>query len=107
MGMTITMPDAAWKAWERRVASIFGGRRRGPDTRSPEGGRCDVTHEFWAPEVKLLGRPGYADLLSAALQAERNAGPTQCAVAVVKKKHSHDADALVVFRLENFREWFV
>ena len=101
------MPDAAWKAWERRVASVFGGHRRGPDTRSSDGGRCDVVHEFWAPEVKLLGRPGYADLLSAAQQAERNAGPHQCPVAVVKKKRAEDLDGLVVFRLETFREWFV
>ena len=60
-----------------------------------------------APEVKLLGRPGYADLLSAAQQAERHAGPHQCPVAVVKKKRAEDLDGLVVFRLETFWEWFV
>ena len=101
------MSDAAWKAWESRVARIFGGRRRGPDTRGPDGGRSDVVHRFWSPEVKLLGRPGYADLLAACHQAEANRGPHQCPVAVVKRKRARDSDALVVLRLETFRDWFV
>ena len=101
------MPDRAWKQWERRVAAIFGGRRRGPDTRGPDGGRSDVVHPFWAVEAKLLGRPGYADLLAACVQAEANRGPHQCPVAVVKRKRARDHDALVVLRLETSRDWFV
>ncbi len=66
-----------------------------------------MIHEFWSLEAKLLSRPSFSDLLGAAKQAEANAGPYQCAIAVVKKKRAHDADALVVFRLDNFREWFV
>ena len=101
------MPDAGWKSWERRVARIFGGRRRGPDTRGPDGGQSDIVHDFWSVECKLLGRPNYSDLLGACRQSERNAGQNQCAVAVVKKKRGRDGDALVIFRLEAFREWFV
>ncbi len=62
------MPDAAWKAFERRVARLFGGKRRGPDVGGSEGGRSDVIAPGWSIEVKLLGRPGYADLLGAARQ---------------------------------------
>ncbi len=64
------MADAAWKAFERRVATIFGGRRRGADFRGPDGGKSDVIAEGWSIECKLLGRPCYPDLLAAARQAE-------------------------------------
>lgn len=102
-----TMPDAAWKAWERRVAAFFGGRRRGAYTGSRrDGGKSDVIARGFSIEAKLLGRPGYADLLDAARQAERAADPTELPVAVVKRKRAEDADALVVLRLETFLAWF-
>lgn len=101
------MADAAWKAWERRVAAIFGGRRRGADFRGTHGGKNDVIAEGWSIECKLLGRPSYADLLAAARQAELAAKPGEIPVAVVKKKRAEDSDALVVLRLKTFRAWFV
>jgi hypothetical protein len=97
------VPDKAWKAWERRVAKLFGGIRRGADTRGEDGGKTDVIHDHWAIEVKLLGSPGYADLLAACKQAEENAKEGQEPVAVVKRKNKQDVDALVVQRLETFR----
>ncbi len=99
------MPDAAWKQFERRVAALFGGKRRG----AAGDGSSDVVHAFWAPECKLLGRPSFSDLLAAAEQAETNAQPHHCPIAVVKRKlrGSPDTEALVVFRLETFLEWFV
>jgi hypothetical protein len=60
----------------------------------------------WSIEVKLLGRPGYADLLEAVRQAERAAQPAELPIAVVKRKRADDADALVVLRLETFLAWF-
>lgn len=101
------MGDAAWKAFERRVARIFGGVRRGCDVRGPDGGKSDVIAPGWAIECKLLSRPGYADLLAAASQAEAAAKPDEIPVAIVKKKRADDVDALVVLRLETFCEWFV
>ena len=86
---------------------IFGGRRRGPDFRGPNGGKSDVIAPGWSIEVKLLGRPGYADLLQAARQAELAAKPDEIPVAIVKKKRADDADALVCMRLSIFREWFI
>ena len=100
------MPDAGWKAFERRVAALFGGRRRGAYTGGREGGRSDVIALGFSIECKLLGRPSYADLLEAARQAERAAGPTELALAIVKRKRAEDADSLVVMRLETFLGWF-
>lgn len=102
------MSDASWKAFERRIAKLFpGGRRRGADTRGENAGKSDVICDAWAPECKLLGRPSFADLLSAARQAEANAKPLQTPVAVVKRKRDRDMDALVVMRLETFADWFL
>jgi len=100
------MSDASWKAWERRVAALFGGSRRGAYTGGRDGGRSDVLAPGWSIECKLLSRPGYADLLEAARQAERAAAPTELPVAIVKRKRAEDADALVVLRLETFLAWF-
>jgi len=100
------MPDRSWKALERRVATLFGGRRRGAYTGSRAGGRSDVIARGFSIECKLLVRPGYADCLEAARQAERAASPTELAIAVVKRKRAEDRDALVVMRLETFLAWF-
>ena len=99
------MGDKSWKAWERRIARVFGGQRRGPDVRGEHGGKTDVIHDHYAIEVKLLSRSNYGDVMEACLQAERNAEPNQEPVAVVKRKYAEDKDALVVMRLETFREW--
>lgn len=102
------MPDTSWKALERRLARLFpSGRRRGPDYRGPHAGKSDIICDGWAPEVKLLGRPSFGQLLAAARQAEANAEPLKIPVALVKRKRDRDRDTLVVFRLETFREWFL
>jgi hypothetical protein len=97
-------PDAAWKALERRVAKLFGGRRRGPDT---TGGKTDIVCQGWAVECKLLSRPSFSDLLAACRQAERNAEPRQIPVAVVKKKHAPDSEILFCMRLSVAAPWFL
>lgn len=99
------MGDKSWKAFERRIAKIFGGQRRGAETRGERGGKTDVIHEHYAIECKLLGAPGYQAMLDACRQAEANADPGQEPVAIVKRKNKLDADALVVMRLETFRDW--
>ena len=99
------MPDAAWKAFERRIAKLFpGGRRRGPDV---TGGKSDVVCDGWAPECKLLSRPSLSDLLDACRQAEHNARDLQTPVAIIKRKNARDSDTLVCMRLEVFAEWFL
>ena len=103
------MTDHAWKQWERTVASIFGGKRRGAYTGSGRSsGKPDIIKPGWSIECKLLSRPGFADLLDAALQAETNAEqPGDIPVAVVKRKGDHLPSALVVMRLETFQQFFV
>lgn len=99
------MSDKAWKAWERVVAAVFGGVRRGADTRGENAGKTDVIHDHFAVECKLLGAPGWAAMLAAAKQAEANAEPGQEPVAVIKRKNARNDDALVIQRLATFREW--
>jgi hypothetical protein len=110
MGTEDNMGDKAWKAWERTVAAVFGGKRRGAYTGSGgnNSGKTDIIVPGWAIECKLLGRPGFQDLLDASRQAESNREcATDIPVAVVKRKGDPVGDALVVMRLEEFREWFI
>ena len=93
------MPDASWKAYERRIALAIGGQRRGAETRGDRGGKSDVIHPTLAPECKLLGRPSYSAILAACKQAEANAEPGQTPVAFVKRKNLADTETLVVMRL--------
>ncbi len=59
------MSDRAWKAWERTVARIFGGQRRGADTRGPEGGKIDVIHSVTGHlNPALCGAAEAGDLVS-------------------------------------------
>ncbi len=103
------MADKAWKAFERAIAAVFGGVRRGADFRRREGGgKSDVIHDNWSIECKLSARPTYSLIYGACLQAERQAEHEfQCPVAVVKKTRVPMRNALVVMRLETFREWFI
>ena len=101
------MGDAAWKAFERRVAKDFGGKRRGPDTGGARGGKTDIIHPLFAVECKLLSRIGGADVLNAAIQAETNAEDSQLPIAVLKKKRASMNDAVVAMRYQTFIEWFV
>ena len=98
----------AWKAWESRVARLFGGRRRGAQTSREGRGLSDVIEaKGWAIECALLARPTFSQLLEKARQAERAAKPDEMPIAIIKKKHQLDRDALVVMRLETFCDWHV
>jgi len=108
------MPDRSWKAFERRLASWFPGAcRRGAYTRgaytgSRSNGKSDLICPGWSVEAKLLSRPCFQDLLDAAHQAEQNREqPGDIPVACVKRKGDRDTDALVVMRLETFKEFFI
>lgn len=101
------MSDTAWKAFERRIAQIFGGKRRGAYTGDGRQGKTDIICPGWSVECKLLSRPGYQNLVDAAWQAEANREQVNdIPVAVVKRKGDLDANALVVMRLEMFKEFF-
>ena len=104
--------DKSWKAWERRVAKLFGCKRRGADFRGENGGKDDLTHDYWAVECKLLSRPTFGQMLEAAKQAEAagavvevEEGFSRHPIAIVKRKFDEDADALVIQRLGTFKAW--
>lgn len=102
------MTDKAWKAWERRIAAIFGGTRRGAYTGNGRQGKTDIICPGWAVECKLYSRPTWSVIQDAARQAESNAETNlDIPVGVVKQKGALDRDALVVMRLEKFIEFFV
>lgn len=103
------MTDKAWKAWERTVAAIFGGKRRGAYTGANGQGKSDIVDvPGWSVECKLYSNPTFDTLLAAAKQAEKNCeDPSDIPVAVVKRKGGRTENALVVMRMETFREFFV
>lgn len=101
------MTDKSWKAFERRMCRIFKGERRGADYKSKRGGKNDCLADGWSIECKLLGRPTYQQMFDACKQAE-NAKESEMdiPIAIVKKKYAEDKDALVIMRLETFKEFF-
>src|SRR3990167_8199558 len=100
------MPDKSWKAWERRLAKMFGGRRRGPVLGIPFTN--DIVVDGWSIEAKLLGRPSFGEMLSAARQAEAARDEaSDIPVAIIKRKGDLVENALVVMRLPVFMENFV
>lgn len=97
----------SWKGFERRIAKLFNGQRRGAYTGNGRQGKTDIIATGWAIECKLYGRPNYSTLLEAAHQAERNAEKaTDIPIAIAKRKNDHDRNALVVMRLETFLDHF-
>jgi hypothetical protein len=103
------MPDKSWKAYERRIAKVFpGATRRGAHTGDGRNGKSDLILDGYSVECKLLSRPSFSTMLEAANQAERNAeSPGDIPLAIVKRKGDLDINALVVMRLETFKEFFV
>ena len=103
------MADKSWKAWERRVAKLFGGQRRGADYGDSRGGKNDIIVAGFSIEVKLLKRPTYQQMFDACVQAESSAeNIIDIPIAIVKKNKQglKDKDALVVMRLETFLGFF-
>lgn len=102
------MADKAWKAYERRIAARFGGKRRGAYTGANGAGKTDVIAPGWAIECKLLARPSYQQLLDACRQAEANReSALDIPVGVIKRKGDLTDDSLVVMRLAEFEQYFI
>lgn len=102
------MTDKAWKAFERRIAAVFGGQRRGAHTSDGVHGKSDIIKSGWSIECKLYSNPDFDTLLQAARQAERNAETSlDIPVAIVKRLRGRDENTLVVMRLDVFRDHFV
>lgn len=98
--------DSSWKKFERRIAALLGGERRGPSTSDGDGGKTDIIHEAWGVECKLLSRANHASILEACRQAERNSSDHQTPISIVKRKFDRDSDALVSMRLATWLSWY-
>ncbi len=103
------MPDKAWKQFERRIAPLFGGVRRGPVYRKEGGGGTNDIKGLegkWSIECKKYRRPGFQTIVDAVKQAEAAAGPGEIPIAILGRHREKDKDATVAMRLETFLEWF-
>lgn len=92
------MPDKTWKAAERHIAAMLGGKRAGPlGKRGP-----DVIGDIrWAPEVKERKRlPDW--LLDAMLQAELNSPKGKTPIVVLHELGQKYEEAVVCIRLHDF-----
>lgn len=96
------------------MAAAFGMARRAADFRNrfARGGNDDAVElpgkpmSMWSPEFALRRNLSYATILGKCQQAEANAKHGKCPVVIVKPPRAEDRNALVVFRLEVFRERF-
>jgi len=93
-----------WKATERKIAAVLGGRRI-PVTGRARGDAPDVAHPWLAIEVKHWAQLP-ARVTAAMRQAEAAAHPGQLPIAVIHGAGERIQRALVVMRLGEFVEWF-
>ena len=98
------MTDKSWKAVERRLCKIFGGKRRGADYADARGGKNDcVDTPGWSIEIKHMLRPQFKLIEEDVQKAEqRKEHPDDIPIAIMKRKRTPDKDALVCIRLEVF-----
>jgi hypothetical protein len=97
------MPEQPWKATERRVAELLGGRRRPINGRGLE---ADIEHSMFAVEVKRL-TAHFQWLDKAFAQAEQAAtiGPRKIPMVVLHYSGTQaGASAYVVLRMPGFQE---
>ena len=90
----------AWKACERKVAALLGGRRI-PVSGRGCGDNPDIHHELFSIEVKSRKKPpAWRD--NAMRQAEVSVKGKRLPVVVLHQDWAPYAESLVVLRLEDF-----
>ncbi len=99
------MTDRAWKACERRVAELLGGRRV-PVTGRQRGDAPDVSHPWLSIECKhRRALPAWiADALDQAAAASD--GGERLPVAILHEAGQRHGRDVVLIRLADFRDWF-
>jgi hypothetical protein len=98
------MSDSRWKATERKIAGLLGGRRV-PVSGRGRGDAPDIAHPWLAIEVKDRATlPLW--LLDALDQAEASATAEQLPVAVLHRAGDRHDQAVIVLRLADFVDWF-
>lgn len=93
-----------WKAVERSIASLIGGKRV-PVSGRQRGESPDIAHNWLSIEVKHRRKlPKWIhDALDQAIKSVRG---NQLPVAILHQKGQRFNDAFVVVRLSDFRDWF-
>jgi hypothetical protein len=99
---------SAWKAWERYVAEILGGVRRGPlvSVQGEEGrGHNDIAglEGRYSVECKHGASIGYALILEACDQAFLSSEDDEIPIAAIHKKGTPFGDAIFCIRLKDWQ----
>ena len=89
-----------WKACERKVAALLGGRRI-PVSGRGRGDNPDIHHELFSIEVKSR-KTIPAWLEDAMRQAEASVKDGRLPVVVLHQDRTPYAESLVVLRLDDF-----
>ena len=92
-----------WKACERKVAALLGGRRI-PVSGRGRGDNPDIHHELFSIEVKSH-KTIPACLEDAMRQAEASVKDGRLPVVVLHQDRTPYAESLVVLRLSNFSDY--
>ena len=98
------MSDKAWKATERAVAAMIGGKRV-PITGRQRGDVPDIQHPWLSPEIKHRQTlPAWIhDAISQAIAAAKS---DQLPIVVLHEKGKRHTSDLVVMQLGDFQDWF-
>ncbi len=92
-----------WKACERKVAALLGGRRI-PVSGRGRGDNPDIHHELLSIEVKSRKTiPGWLE--DAMRQAEVSVKDGRLPVVVLHQDHVPYAESLVILRLDDFADY--
>jgi len=93
------MPDKPWKAWEREVALLIGGRRFAANS----GAEIDAEGDLFVAQCKLVSRLSLEDVTRLALAAD-DAGTKRNKLGVVgiklKQGKGHPATGLMVMTVD-------
>lgn len=92
-----------WKACERRIAELLGGRRV-PVTGRQRGDTPDIEHEALSIEVKSRkSLPAW--LMGALSQAQAASKNGKMPVVVLHQDHTPYTESLVLLRLSDFVDY--
>jgi len=95
------MADKTWKAAERRIAAMLGGKRNGP-TGTPQ---ADIDAGWLQVECKhRADLPQW--LVNSVQQARQHCQHDQLGVAVLHEAGKPYGRSLVVLRLDDWVDWF-
>jgi hypothetical protein len=102
------MGDSAWKAWERYVADVLGGTRRGPLTTfkgGPSSGLSDISglEGQYAVECKHGAQMGFGLILDACRQALSAARGDEIPMAAIHRKGDRLEDGIFCIRIGDWK----